>query len=1019
AVLQSEWLNQAGVTLSGTLSKLRPVVQGIAAVITDIDSGNVLKAMFEIPTTAVKLGVSLPAPYGTAFASISAELDKINDGLSVLGKPFQYGLNDVLNGFDMNFPGIPGTVIPRTCITTWDGGNCYTTPPWHTLFGTVPGIPGVIVPATCITTTVNGTCYSVPPFSAGHIPGICDALRSAISGLNCSSGGLTDSLLLPALRAILKSSSGYDIGDVKLVDALNAIQTSLSNGKTFSIDCASFSAAATLGSAPTANVSLSTNLNVFGSQLTPQMTWNFAPDTSNLGTGIQSVLDAIIHPNLNLHGTCALPADWNTNPDFPDAVGTAVSLTGGQPTQPTQPVIPPAPVMNTHLAASAINEGDTATLTGSITPAPATPQTVTIDWGNGTPTTATTGTGGSFTTTQRFPNNTPAGQPSAQYPVKATAGTLSVSTMLTVSNVAPANLTATPSATSINEGSAVTVSGSFTDPGADGHTVTFTWGDGGSDTRTLAAGVRTYTSPSHTYADNNRTAAGYPVTVTVTDDDLATTTASFTQNVANAAPSRITVAQLAPPGGTCPSAGCAFGTPEQQAVPFSVSFADPGTNDSETAVVDWGDGNIDTINVGTQRSFVLSHVWIDMDVNSWTGGRFPINVRVTDSDGAAGTGTAVEPVTNVAPTNLSACLFNSASTANAGATAGASCPSTATIAEGGTASLQGNFTDLSAYDTHTVRIDWGAGWPTAERYQTLTLPIGTTTFNATRQFGGDGTFPIVVTVADDHLASANTTSTLTVTQVKPTVVINRTAATVVQGVPAFITRAGTSLPVQAGAADPGNDALSVLWNWQDGTTTSNTYAGVPKSTPSNPHVAPQNVTDSRAHSWAMPCVYATSVLATDGDGNSALDQADTIVTGTDASWRSAGYWQGLYKNRATAAQLCQLTITQRMSATFAGPSSRVGTAPVALRTAADAANVLQPSSSDERMKLRRAILTMWLDYANGAVGYGQLIDTNGDKRPDTAFSVVMANAERVGLNPTAAQAQLKDQRQLLAKFIGD
>jgi hypothetical protein len=515
------------------------------------------------------------------------------------------------------------------------------------------------------------------------------------------------------------------------------------------------------------------------------------------------------------------------------------------------------------------------------------------------------------------------------------------------------------------------------------------------------------------YADNNRTAAGYPVTVTVTDDDFATTTAAFTQNVANAAPSGITVAQLAPPGGACPSGGCAFGTPEQQAVPFSVSFTDPGTNDSETAVVDWGDGNTDNINVGTQRSFVLNHVWVDMDVNSHPGGLFPISVRVTDSDGGAGTGTAIEPVTNVAPTNLSACLFN------AGATAGASCPSTATIPEGGTASLQGNFTDVSAYDTHTVRIDWGAGWPTAERYQTLNLPIGTTTFNATRQFGGDGTFPVVVTVADDHLASVTSTSTLTVTQVAPTVAINRTTATVVQGVAAFITRAGTSLPVQAASYDPGNDPLSVLWNWQDGTTTSNTYAGIANSNPSNPHVAPQNVTDKRAHTWTTPCVYATSVKATDGDGNSATDQADTIVTGTDASWRSAGYWQGLFKNRATAAQLCQLTIVQRMSATFAGPSSKVTSAPVALRTAADAANVLQPSSSDERMKLRREILTLWLDYANGAVGYGQLIDTNGDKRPDTAFSDVMANAERIGLNASATQGQLRDQRQLLAKFVGD
>jgi hypothetical protein len=410
---------------------------------------------------------------------------------------------------------------------------------------------------------------------------------------------------------------------------------------------------------------------------------------------------------------------------------------------------------------------------------------------------------------------------------------------------------------------------------------------------------------------------------------------------------------------------------------------------------------------------VLSHVWVDMDVNSHPGGQFPISVRVTDSDGALGTGSAVEPVRNVAPTNLSACLFG------VGANVGASCPTSATIPEGGTASLQGNFTDVSAYDTHTVRIDWGAGWPSAERYQTLSLPVGTTTFNATRQFGGDGTFPVVVTVADDHLAAVSTTSTLTVTQVTPTVAIDRTAATTVQGVPAFISKAGASLPQQAAAYDPGNDPLSVLWDWKDGTTTSNTYAGIANSNPSNPHVAPQSVTDKRAHVWSTPCVYATSVRATDGDGNTALDQADTIVTGTDATWRSAGYWQGLYKTRSTPALLCQLTVVQRMSATFGGPSSKVTTAPAVLQTAADAVDVLQPSSSDERLKLRREILTMWLDYANGAVGYGQLIDANGDGRPDTAFRDVMATAEQVGLNPAASQSQLRDQRQLLAKIVGD
>ena len=379
AVLKSQWLNQAGVALSGTLAQLKPVVQTVAAIILDLNNGDVVKALFEIPNKAAQLGISLPAPYGPIFQTISSDLTTITNGIAVLGKPFSYTLNGVMNGFDINFPGIPGIQVPQTCITTWSGGSCYTTPPWHTIFGTVPGIPGVVVPATCITTTVNGTCYSVPPIQGIHVPGICNALQSAISGLTCDNGGIAEDLIFPVLKSMLGAKTGANLDGVTLNDVLNRVTTALGNGQTFSIDCAEFQASVSLGSSPSANVSLASHMNVFGNSLTPQISWNFAPNSSNVGTAITQVLNAIIHPDLSLNGTCALPADWSTNPDFPDVVGTGPTPT----TVSTPPVLPPPPTMTAQLANPSMNEGSTAVLNGTISPTPNPARSVTVNWGDG------------------------------------------------------------------------------------------------------------------------------------------------------------------------------------------------------------------------------------------------------------------------------------------------------------------------------------------------------------------------------------------------------------------------------------------------------------------------------------------------------------------------------------------------------------------------------------------------------------------------------------------------------------
>ncbi|HDL20519.1 MAG TPA: tandem-95 repeat protein [Nitrospirae bacterium] len=93
---------------------------------------------------------------------------------------------------------------------------------------------------------------------------------------------------------------------------------------------------------------------------------------------------------------------------------------------------------------------------------------------------------------------------------------------VTVNNVAP-NVEAGPDK-NINEGETVDFSGSFTDPGADTHTIVWDFGDGSPQAGTL--------SETHLYADDGV----YTVALTVTDDDGGSETDTLTITVNNVAP---------------------------------------------------------------------------------------------------------------------------------------------------------------------------------------------------------------------------------------------------------------------------------------------------------------------------------------------------------------------------------------------------------------------------------------------------------------------------------------------------
>src|SRR5690606_30773624 len=104
---------------------------------------------------------------------------------------------------------------------------------------------------------------------------------------------------------------------------------------------------------------------------------------------------------------------------------------------------------------------------------------------------------------------------------------------------------------------------------------------------------------THQYLDDNPTATAtdnYTVSVRVVDGDLGETTATAIAKVSNVAPSNVIVtpvANILAEGGQ---------------VSLSISFADPGTQDTHQVEINWGDGNTTIANV-VGHAHTASHVY--------------------------------------------------------------------------------------------------------------------------------------------------------------------------------------------------------------------------------------------------------------------------------------------------------------------------------------------------------------------------------------------------------------------------
>ncbi|MBX3400769.1 MAG: PKD domain-containing protein [Gemmataceae bacterium] len=231
-------------------------------------------------------------------------------------------------------------------------------------------------------------------------------------------------------------------------------------------------------------------------------------------------------------------------------------------------------------------------------------------------------------------------------------GTSTGTFSIQVTNVAPTLTLAVPAVVTVSEGAQLSLPtlANFSDPGFGlGETFTYSvnWGDGtSSGGKASVFQVGGPDSPSlgkfgeaHTYAKNG----DYGVTVSLTDKDGGTSTATFTVKAVNVAPTNL-IYSIDP-------------TPlaEGSVLALTGSFTDPGQFDPHTVAINWGDGSapvsfdllpgVTFFNLRNVGGNFLTHTYAQ---NS-TGAGYPVTVTVTDDAGLFTVEPTVAVVQNVAP----------------------------------------------------------------------------------------------------------------------------------------------------------------------------------------------------------------------------------------------------------------------------------------------------------------------------------------------------------------------------------
>lgn len=276
--------------------------------------------------------------------------------------------------------------------------------------------------------------------------------------------------------------------------------------------------------------------------------------------------------------------------------------------------------------------------------------------------------------------------------------------------------------------------------------------------------------------------------------------------------------------------------------------------------------------------------------------------------------------------------------------------------------------------------------------------------SGSHQYGDNGVFPVSVTVTDDDGRVGSDSFNLNVNNIAPTAEINISGATLVNGIPTLLAHSGTPLDFSGHSQDPGSDDLFLSWDWDDGPPspdmTTEYLVNPPDSDPfPSPDVQSRDVTDDQTHTFSDACLYEISFLADDDDGGHGEDQAFVVITGNADKTRSEGYWQHQYSGNGNIdfdqqTLECYLAIGGFMSMVF--DEERDAST---IQKAYDVL-FLKQNKGSEAEKFDRELLTLWLNFANGAIEFNE-------------FSDIVTTAEGVRLDTNATDKEIKDQTRIL------
>lgn len=365
------------------------------------------------------------------------------------------------------------------------------------------------------------------------------------------------------------------------------------------------------------------------------------------------------------------------------------------------------------------------------------------------------------------------------------------------------------------EGSAVTLTGSGSDP--EQAPLTYAWtyaaGAGVDAGATCSFGSPTAASTTFTCTDDG----SYTATLAVSDGANPPATDTATVAIGNANP---TVHVTAPAGGAAYTVG--------DTVSVSATTGDAGANDTQSCSIDWGDS---TSTAGTLAAGTCTgqHAYA-------AAGPRTITVTVTDDDAGSGSDSVAVTVSAV---------VTQPPTADAGADR--------TGTEGSAVNLSGSG---SQPDGNPLTYHWsfaaGAGVDSGADCTFGSASSAATTFRCT----DDGTYTVTLSVDDGVHSPVTDSATVTLANAAPTTSISAPTA----GSEFAI---GATVSVSAAVSDAGaNDTHTCSIAWGDGSTGTGTVTAG---------------TCSASHAYSGSGSRTITVTVVDDDGDSGSDSVGIVV----------------------------------------------------------------------------------------------------------------------------------------------